>query len=96
MFNREGCVQPMIYVAARSELYRNALADPRDAHNVIRLAGVLAHEREHLRHEPDEEELAYTAQLTTLERLQAPPIDIVNVRRALEADRRQPRNRPAR
>jgi hypothetical protein len=83
-FCAHGCPQPAIYVAAWSELYRKALADPRDTHRIIRLAGVLAHERVHLRYGPDEE-LAYAEQLTTLERLQAPPIDIVNVRRALEA-----------
>ena len=87
-FHREGKVEPSIYVASWSELYRHALANPRDAYLTIRLAGVLAHERVHLRHGPDEE-LAYAEQLTTLEHLQAPPLDLTNVRRALEAVRRQ-------
>jgi hypothetical protein len=87
-FPREGNAKPVIYVAGWSELYRKALADPRDRHFTIRLAGVLAHERGHIRHGADEE-FAYFEQLTTLERLQAPPIDITNVRRALEALKRQ-------
>jgi hypothetical protein len=87
-FCADGCPQPAIYVAAWSELYRKALANPRETDRIIRLAGVLAHERAHLRHGLDEE-LAYAEQLTTLERLQAPPIDIVNVRRSLEAAKRK-------
>src|SRR5262245_12094881 len=42
-YNVDGTAQPTIYVAAWSQLYRHALADPRDWHDVIRLAGVLAH-----------------------------------------------------
>jgi hypothetical protein len=84
--NVDGTAQPTIYVAGWSELYRNALTYPRNAHNVIRLAGVLAHERVHIRHGPDEE-LAYAEQLITLEQLQAPPLDVTSVRRALQAVR---------
>jgi hypothetical protein len=84
--NADGTAQPTIYVAGWSELYRNALTYPRNAHNVIRLAGVLAHERAHIRHGRDEE-LAYANQLITLERLQAEPIELTNVRRALQAVR---------
>src|SRR5262245_16979862 len=92
-YNVEGTAQPTIYVAAWSRLYRHALANPRNQHDVIRLAGVLAHERAHIRHGPDEE-LAYAEQLTTLERLQAEPIEITNVRRALfESVRRRQRGR---
>jgi hypothetical protein len=87
-FHREGNAQPAIHVAGWSELYRKALANPRDLHLTVRLAGVLAHERAHIRHGRDEG-LAFAEQLTTLEQLQAPPIDITNVRRALEAVRRQ-------
>jgi len=84
-YNVDGTPQPTIYVAAWSRLYRHALVDPWDRqHDVIRLAGVLAHERAHIRHGRDEE-LAYAAQLTVLEQLQAPPVEVTNVRRALQA-----------
>jgi Zn-dependent protease with chaperone function len=61
---------------------------------VIRLAGVLAHERAHVEHGPNEE-LAYLAQLITLENLQARAVDIASVRRALDAVKRQKRGRPS-
>jgi hypothetical protein len=83
-YNVDATAQPTIYVAGWSRLYRHALADPRDRHDVIRLAGVLAHERAHIRHGRDEE-LAYAEQLTTLEKLQAPAVEVTNVRRALQA-----------
>ena len=60
--------------------------------NLIRLAGVLAHERAHIEHGQNEE-LPYLAQLTTLEHLRAHDIDIANVRRALEAVKRQQHRR---
>jgi hypothetical protein len=84
--NADGTAQPTIYVAGWSELYRHALENPGNHHNMIRLAGVLAHERVHLRHGPDEER-AYAEQLTTLERLRAEPIEVTNVHRALDAVR---------
>ena len=85
-YNPDGSARPTIHIAAWSKLYRAAVADRdrRDPHSVIRLAGVLAHERAHLRHGPDEER-AYAEQLTTLEHLQATDIETTNVRRALEA-----------
>ena len=85
--NGDGSARPTIYVAGWSELYRDALAKPYVSHNIIRLAGVLAHERVHIHHGTDEE-LAYAEQLTTLQRLQAYPLEITNVRRALESVRR--------
>ena len=90
LYNVEGRPLPTIYVAGWSALYRAVLANRLDVHfDVIRLASVLAHERAHIEHGPDEE-LAYLAQLITLERLRAHDIDIANVRRALEAAKRQP------
>ena len=88
--NGNGSAEPTIYIAGWSEPYRNALANPLAArsHSLIRLPGVLAHERAHLRHGPDEES-AYAAQLTTLVILQAPDVEIANVRRALESVKRQ-------
>ena len=90
--NADGSAQPTIYVAGWSKLYREALVNPFLAHNIIRLAGVLAHERVHILHGPDEE-LAYAEQLITLERLQAPELERTNVRRALEAVKRRQRGR---
>ena len=90
--NSDGTARPTIYVAGWSKLYRDALANPHASHKIIRLAGVLVHERVHIRDGPDEE-LAYLAQLTTLERLHAELIEITNVRRALESVRRRQRAR---
>ena len=91
--NADGSAQPTIYVAGWSALYRAALANRLDVHyDVIRLAGVLAHERAHIEHGPSEE-LAYSAQLITLERLRAHDIDLAHVRRALQAVTRQQRGR---
>ena len=92
VYDADGRARPTLYVAGWSRLYRAVLADRFDRDNTIRLAGVLAHERAHIEHGSNEE-LAYAEQLTTLERLHAPPIDHVNVRRALEAVRRQQRGR---
>ena len=86
--NSDGSEQPTIYVAGWSGLYRDALANPHVWHTIIRLAGVLAHERVHIRHGPDEE-LAYAEQLITLERLHAELLEITNVRRARESVKRQ-------
>ena len=92
--NPDGSAQPTIYVAGWSELYRAALADRyrRNAGNLIRLAGVLAHERAHIYYGRNEE-LGYAAQLTTLEHLHAPELERANVRRALEMVRRRQRGR---
>jgi len=91
VYDGEGKPRPTIYVAGWSALYRAILANRLDAqYNVIRLAGVLAHERTHIEHGRNEE-LAYLAQLTALEHLRAHDIDIANVRRALEAVKRQQR-----
>jgi hypothetical protein len=92
--NSDGSARPTIYIAGWSKPYRDALANPlaSRSHSVIRLAGVLAHERAHLRHGPDEES-AYAAQLTTLVILQAPDVEISNVRRALESVKRRQRAR---
>lgn len=91
VYNEDGSALPTIYVAGWSRLYRATLANRFDVHyDVIRLAGVLAHERAHIEHGPSEE-LAYLAQLITLERLRAHDIDLAHVRRALEAVTRQRR-----
>jgi hypothetical protein len=93
VYHADGSAQPTIYVAGWSTLYRAVLANRLDVHNnVVRLAGVLAHERAHIEHGANEE-LAYLAQLITLEHLRAHDIDLAHVRRALEAVKRQQRDR---
>jgi hypothetical protein len=92
VFDVDGRARPTLYVAGWSRLYRAVLADRFDHPNTVRLAGVLVHERSHIDHGSNEE-LAYAAQLITLERLEAPPIDRTNVRRAWQAATRQPRER---
>jgi hypothetical protein len=88
VYDADGRARSTIYVAGWSPLYRAVLANRFDRDNTIRLAGVLAHERAHIEHGSNEE-LAYAEQLTTLERLEAPPIDRTSVRRALDVVRRQ-------
>ena len=93
VYDGNGKPRPTIYVAGWSALYRAILANRLDVqYNLIRLAGVLAHERAHIEHGQNEE-WAYLAQLTTLEHLRAHDIDIANVRRALEAVKRQQHRR---
>ena len=92
VYNVDGTARPTIYVAGWTELYRAALRNPRNPQNIIRLAGVLAHEQAHIRHGPDEE-TAYAEQLTTLERLHAHQIELTEVRRALQAVRRKAQGR---
>jgi hypothetical protein len=87
-FKEDGNAWPTIYVAGWSPLYRGALANPGRSQDAIRLAGVLAHERSHLEQGADEER-AYVAQLSTLERLQATHMDRVSVRVALLTVKRQ-------
>src|SRR5262245_10497754 len=84
----DGSPRATIYIAGWSKLYRSARAENRDvSHRIIRLAGVLAHERAHIGGQ--DEEAAYARQLTTLEALHADPLEITNVHRALELMKRQ-------
>jgi hypothetical protein len=84
----DGNARPKIYIAGWSSLYRGALANPGRNQDAIRLAGVLAHEQSHLEQGADEER-AYVAQLSTLERLQATNMDLTSVRVALRTVKRQ-------
>ena len=96
VYDVDGRPQSTIYIAGWSALYRAVLANRLDAQfDVIRLAGVLAHERAHIEHGPNEE-VAYLAQLTTLESLRAHDSDLAAVRRALAAVSSQNRVRPSR
>jgi len=72
---------PTIYLRADTEVYRDAKAH--DYQALVRLAGILAHERWHLTHGHDEVG-AYTVQLSTMEHLHANDTRLAEVRRALQ------------
>jgi hypothetical protein len=79
-FDTEGRAMPVIYVRTDTDLYRDAVRQ--DYQALVRLAGILAHERWHLRHGRDEVG-AYTAQLSVMEYLHANSMHLAEVRRAL-------------
>jgi hypothetical protein len=76
----DGCAVPIIYVATDHYVYRDAANG--DYQALVELAGILAHERWHLRHGRDEVG-AYTAQLSVMEYLHANSLHLFAVRRAL-------------
>ena len=88
----EGRVVPIIFVLADTEVYRDAARG--DYQAKVRLAGVLAHERWHLRHGPDEVG-AYTVQLSTMEYLNANTMHLAQVRQALRWVKEQAAKKPA-
>src|SRR5262245_25323156 len=79
-YNDDGSAMPVVYVRTDTEVYQDAARQNYQA--LVRLAGVLAHERWHLRHGPDDVG-AYTAQLLTMEYLHANTMNLAEVRRAL-------------
>ena len=79
-FDLEGRAMPIIYVRTDTDVYRDAAR--KDYQALVRLAGILAHERWHLRHGRDEVG-AYTAQLSAMEYLHANSAHLAQVRRAL-------------
>jgi hypothetical protein len=79
-FDTEGRAMPVIYVRTDTNLYHDAVRQ--DYQALVRLAGILAHERWHLRHGRDEVG-AYTAQLSVMEYLHANSMNLSQVRRAL-------------
>jgi hypothetical protein len=85
-FDTEGQAMPVIYVRTDSDIYRDAARQ--DYQALVRLAGILAHERWHLRHGRDEVG-AYTAQLSAMEYLHANSAHLAQVRRALRQVTRQ-------
>jgi hypothetical protein len=91
-FNADGSAMPIIYVRTDTDVYRAAAQE--DYQALVRLAGILAHERWHVRHGRDEIG-AYTAQLATMEYLGAHSMYLAVVRRALrmveQAKRSDPR-----
>jgi hypothetical protein len=88
----DGTAQPVIYVAADSYTYLDALQEDRQA--LVKLAGILAHEQWHIRHGLDEVG-AYEAQLVVMAHLQATEIQLTGVRLALREVRRRQRRRDA-
>jgi hypothetical protein len=87
----EGRVVPIIFVLTDTEVYREAARG--DYQMKVRLAGVLAHERWHLRHGPDEIG-AYTVQLSTMEYLNANTMHLAQVRQALRWVQEQAGKKP--
>jgi hypothetical protein len=72
---------PIIYLRIDTDVYRDAARGEYQA--LVRLAGILAHERWHLRYGRDEEG-AYAAQISIMQHLQATTARIAQVRRALQ------------
>ena len=89
-FNDDGCAWGVIYVTTLSHIYRDAAKGNYQA--LVQLAGVLAHERWHVRHGRDEVG-AYTAQLSVMEHLNADSLHLLEIRRALRAVEQQNKNR---
>ena len=85
-FDQDGHAMPVIYVRTDTDVYFDASKG--DYQGLVRLAGVLAHERWHLRHGRDEVS-AYTVQLSVMEYLHANSMRLAEVRRALARVRRQ-------
>jgi len=84
--NEDGSAPPVIYVAADTDMYADALQENRQA--LVKLAGILTHERWHLRHGPDEIG-AYEAQLGAMVSLTADDIQLTGIRLALRDVRRR-------
>ncbi len=84
--DENGRAMPVIYVRTDTDLYREAVQGRHQA--LVRLAGILAHERWHLRHGRDEVG-AYTAQLAAMEYLHADTMHTAVVRRAMRQVEKQ-------
>jgi len=80
-FGSDGRVIPVIHVRPDTQIYREAAA--RDYPALVRLAGILVHERRHITHGLDEVG-AYSAQLAIMEYLHAPAVYLTDIRRALQ------------
>jgi hypothetical protein len=79
-FTETGHAVPIIYVWSSSEMFRDAVSGNYQA--LVRLAGVLVHERWHVRHGRDHVG-AYNAQLSTMQYLGADSMHMADVRKAL-------------
>jgi hypothetical protein len=85
-YNGDGSAVPIIYLANDSLVYRDAAA--MEYQHLVRLAGILAHERWHMRHGLDEV-AAYSAQLSAMADLHANSLYLTEVRLALARVRQQ-------
>ena len=85
-FADDGAAMPVIYVRTDTDIYREAART--DYQALVRLAGILAHERWHIRHGRDEVG-AYTVQLSIMEYLHANQTHLAEVRQALRLVRRR-------
>jgi len=79
-FAPDGVAAPIIYVRTDTHVYRDAARKNHQA--LVRLAGILAHERWHLRYGRDEVG-AYEAQLLVMEYLRAGSLSVLQIRQAL-------------
>jgi hypothetical protein len=87
-FTDAGHAVPIIYVWTGSEMYRDAARGNYQAR--VRLAGVLVHERWHVRHGRDHVG-AYNAQLSIMQYLGANSLHMAEVRKALVRAEQQAR-----
>ena len=92
-FESDGKAVPINDVATDSSVYRDAAT--MDYQALVKLAGILVHERWHLRHGQDEVG-AYADQLGAMEYLHASSLNLLGVRQALRWWQRQPKAAPAR
>ena len=83
----DGRAVPVIHLRADTDVYRDARTG--DYQALVRLAGILTHERWHLRHGPDEVG-AYAAQLSTMTYLHANGTRLAEIRRAFQQVSRGP------
>jgi hypothetical protein len=74
---------PVIYISTWSDVYKAAEAGDRIA--IMRLAGVIAHERVHVEQGLDAEQAAYDAEIFQLRRTSAPSSVIDGIRRAAQS-----------
>ena len=79
-FTDTGRAVPIIYVWSGNEMFRDAVSGNYQA--LVRLAGVLVHERWHVRHGRDHVG-AYNAQLSMMQYLGANSMHMADVRKAL-------------
>ena len=78
-FAPDGVAAPVIYVRTDTSVYRAAARKNYQA--LVRLAGILAHERWHLRYGRDDVG-AYEAQLLVMEYLHAESLSLLQIRKA--------------
>jgi len=81
-FTDDDRIIPIIYICTATTVYRDAARG--DYQSLVKLAGILAHERWHLGHGRDETG-AYTVQISTMEYLHANSLHLTVVRKAMQS-----------